>query len=60
MQANQMTTHELNALEEVVKHIMQNERTSYEECLQENGEGAGHIYAYAETLNNFLNGASHA
>ena len=47
---------ELNALEEVVSYLMQNERISYEEFLEEHGTGEGHIYTYAETLNNFING----
>ena len=47
---------ELNALEAVVTYLMQNERISYEEYLEENGSGEGHIYTYAETLNNFING----
>lgn len=47
---------ELHALEAVIEYLMQNERTSYEEYLSENGSGEGHIYTYAETLNNFVNG----
>ena len=51
-----MTKEELNALEAVVVYLMQNERTSYEEYLDEHGTGEEHIYAHAETLNNFING----
>ena len=51
-----MNQEELNALEAVVSYLMQNERTSYEEYLDEHGSGEGHIYAHAETLNNFING----
>lgn len=51
-----MNAEELNALEAVVQYIMQNERTSYEEHLDEHGTGEGHIYAYADTLNNYING----
>ena len=51
-----MTAEELNALEAVVVYLMQNERTSYEEYLEEQGTGEGHIYSYAETLNNYING----
>jgi hypothetical protein len=51
-----MTAEELNALEAVVTHIMQNERISYEEYLEENSTGEGHVYTYAETLNNYING----
>jgi hypothetical protein len=51
-----MNQAELNALEAVVSYLMQNERTSYEEHLEEHGSGEGHIYAHAETLNNFVNG----
>jgi len=47
---------ELYALERVVEYLMQNERISYEEHLEEHGSGEGHIYTYAETLNNFVNG----
>jgi hypothetical protein len=47
---------ELNALEAVVNYLMQNERISYEEFLEEHESGEGHIYTYAETLNNFING----
>ena len=49
-----MTNKELNALEEVVKYVMQNERISYEEHL-DGGDGEEHIYTYAKTLNDYLN-----
>lgn len=51
-----MSKEELDALEAVVSYLMQNERISYEEYLQEHGSGEGHIYTYAETLNNYVNG----
>ena len=51
-----MNKEELDALEAVVVYLMQNERISYEEHLEETGTGEGHIYAYAETLNNYING----
>ena len=51
-----MNAEELTALEAVVEYLMQNERISYEEYLEENSTGEGHIYAYAETLNNYING----
>ena len=51
-----MNQAELNALEAVVSYLMQNERISYEEHLEEHGSGEEHIYAHAETLNNFVNG----
>ena len=51
-----MNQAELNALEAVVSYLMQNERISYEEHLEEHGSGEGHIYTHAETLNNFMNG----
>jgi hypothetical protein len=47
---------ELNALEAVISYLMQNERISYEEHLDEHGTGEDHIYAHAETLNNYING----
>ena len=51
-----MSKEELDALEAVVSYLMQNERISYEEYLEEHGSGEGHIYTYAETLNNYVNG----
>ena len=51
-----MTTKELEALEAVIQYLMQNERISYEEYLDENGTGEGHIYAHADTLNHYVNG----
>jgi hypothetical protein len=51
-----MNSEELNALEAVTTHIMQNERISYEEHLEEHGTGEEHIYAHAETLHNYLLG----
>lgn len=51
-----MTKEELDALEAVVSYLMQNERISYEEHLEEHGSGEGHIYTYAETLNHYING----
>ena len=53
---NMMNQEELNALEAVTTYLMQNERISYEEYLEEHGTGEGHIYADAETLHNHLLG----
>ena len=49
-------SHNVEALEAVIQYLMQNERISYEEYLDENGTGEGHIYAHADTLNRYVNG----
>jgi hypothetical protein len=38
-----------------VDYVLANERISYEEYLDEYGEGKGHIYDKALTINNWIN-----
>jgi hypothetical protein len=45
---------EINALNDVVDYILANERISFEEYLDENGSGEGHIYDIAMRLRRWV------
>jgi hypothetical protein len=49
-----MNQDEINALNDLVDYVLANELISYEEYLDENGEGVGHIYDKALTLNRWI------
>jgi hypothetical protein len=49
-----MNQDEINALNDLVDYVLANERTAYEEHLEEYGEGSGHIYDRALTINNWI------
>ena len=50
-----MNQDEINALNDLVDYVLANERISYEEYLDEYGEGEGHIYDKALTINKWIN-----
>jgi bacterioferritin (cytochrome b1) len=45
---------EINALNDVVDYILANEYISFEEYLEENGDGEGHIYDIAMRLRRWI------
>ena len=49
-----MNQDEINALNDLVDYVLANELISYEEYLEEYGEGSGHIYDRALVLNKWI------
>jgi len=49
-----MNQDEINALNDLVDYVLANELIAYEEYLEENGEGKGHIYDKALTLTRWI------
>ena len=45
---------EINALNDVVDYVLANEYISFEEYLEENGNGEGHIYDIAMRLRRWI------
>jgi hypothetical protein len=51
-----MTLTELRALETMTEYLLENERISYLEYIDEGGEPEGHIYTKAKMLDEYVRG----